>query len=87
METLNVLSKFNGKRLENIPAIQHNNLFKRIRDNFHFELFLKGSGAEPSSGPTKRDSAPASPTPIVLGLTRGSSSALGSTGSSCSCAG
>lgn len=43
METLNVLSKFNGKRLDNIPLIQHNNLFRRIRDNFHFELFLKGS--------------------------------------------
>jgi len=43
VETLNVLGKFNGKRLDNYPAIQHNNLFKRIRDNFHFELFLKGS--------------------------------------------
>ena len=43
METLNVLNKFAGKRLDNYPAIQHNNLFKRIRDNFHFELFLKGS--------------------------------------------
>jgi len=43
VETLNVLSKFNGKRLDNIPQIQHNNLFRRIRDNFHFELFLKGN--------------------------------------------
>jgi hypothetical protein len=43
VETLNVLNKFAGKRLDNYPAIQHNNLFKRIRDNFHFELFLKGS--------------------------------------------
>jgi hypothetical protein len=43
VETLNVLGKFNGRRLDNFPAIQHNNLFKRIRDNFHFELFLKGS--------------------------------------------
>jgi hypothetical protein len=43
VETLNVLSKYNGKRLDNFPPIQHNNLFKRIRDNFHFELFLKGS--------------------------------------------
>ena len=42
METLNVLGKFNGKRLDNFPALQHNNLFKRIRENFHFELFLKG---------------------------------------------
>lgn len=41
METLNVLEKFNGKRLDNFPALQHNNLFKRIRENFHFELFLK----------------------------------------------
>jgi hypothetical protein len=43
VETLNVLNKFAGKRLDNYPAIQHNNLFKRIRDNFHFELFFKGS--------------------------------------------
>ena len=43
METLNVLNKFAGKRLDNFPAIQHNNLFKRIRDNFHFELFFKGN--------------------------------------------
>jgi len=43
VETLNVLNKFAGKRLDNFPAIQHNNLFKRIRDNFHFELFLKGN--------------------------------------------
>jgi hypothetical protein len=42
VETLNVLGKFNGKRLDNFPALQHNNLFKRIRENFHFELFLKG---------------------------------------------
>lgn len=42
VETLNVLGKFSGKRLEGIPAIQHNNLFKRIRENFHLELFLKG---------------------------------------------
>lgn len=43
VETLNVLNKFAGKRLDNFPAIQHNNLFKRIRDNFHFELFFKGN--------------------------------------------
>ena len=43
METLNILNKFAGKRLDNFPAIQHNNLFKRIRDNFHFELFFKGN--------------------------------------------
>lgn len=43
METLNILNKFAGKRLDNYPAIQHNNLFKRIRDNFHFELFFKGN--------------------------------------------
>jgi len=43
VETLQVLNKFNGRRLDNYPPIQHNNLFKRIRDNFHFELFLKGS--------------------------------------------
>ena len=42
METLNVLGKYNGKRLDNFPAIQHNNLFKRIRENFHLEMFLKG---------------------------------------------
>jgi hypothetical protein len=42
VETLNVLGKFSGKRLENIPAIQHNNLFKRVRENFNTELFLKG---------------------------------------------
>ncbi len=41
METLNVFNKFNGKRLNNFPQIHYNNLFKRIRDNFHFELFLK----------------------------------------------
>jgi hypothetical protein len=43
VEILSVLSKFNGQRLDNFPPIQHNNLFKRIRDNFHFELFLKGN--------------------------------------------
>ena len=43
METLQILNKFNGRRLDNFPQIQHNNLFKRIRDNFHFELFLKGT--------------------------------------------
>jgi len=43
VETLQVLNKFNGRRLDNFPPIQHNNLFKRIRDNFHFELFLKGT--------------------------------------------
>jgi hypothetical protein len=43
VETLNVLNQFAGKRLDNFPAIQHNNLFKRIRDNFHFELFFKGN--------------------------------------------
>ncbi len=42
METLNILGKFGNRRLENLPAIQHNNLFKRIRENFHLELFLKG---------------------------------------------
>jgi len=42
VETLSILGKFGGKRLENVPAIQHNNLFKRIRENFHLELFLKG---------------------------------------------
>ncbi len=42
METLNILGKFSGKRLDNFPAIQHTNLFKRIRENFHIELFLKG---------------------------------------------
>ena len=42
VETLNILGKFSGKRLDNIPTIQHNNLFKRIRENFHIELFLKG---------------------------------------------
>lgn len=42
METLNVLGKFNGKRLDNVPAIQYNNLFRRLRENFHLELFLKG---------------------------------------------
>ncbi len=42
METLNILGKFNGKRLDNFPALQHSNFFKRIRENFHFELFLKG---------------------------------------------
>ncbi|MBN2346370.1 MAG: hypothetical protein JXO51_08250 [Candidatus Aminicenantes bacterium] len=42
METLNVLSKFGQRRLDNFPQIQHNNLFKRIRENFHYELFLKG---------------------------------------------
>jgi len=41
VETLNVLGKYNGRRLENFPAIQHNNLFKRIRENFHLELFLR----------------------------------------------
>ena len=43
VETLQVLNKFNGRSLDNYPQIQLNNLFKRIRDNFHFELFLKGS--------------------------------------------
>ncbi len=42
METLNILGKFSGKRLDNFPTIQHTNLFKRIRENFHIELFLKG---------------------------------------------
>jgi hypothetical protein len=42
VETLNILGKFNGKRLDNVPAIQHNNLFKRIRENVHLELYLKG---------------------------------------------
>ena len=43
METLNVLGKFGGGRLENVPAIQHSNLFRRVRENFHFELFLRGA--------------------------------------------
>jgi len=43
VETLQVLNKFGGQRLDNFPSIQHNNLFKRIRDSFHFELFLKGT--------------------------------------------
>lgn len=42
METLNILGRFNGKRLGGVPVIQHNNLFKRIRENLHLELFLKG---------------------------------------------
>jgi hypothetical protein len=42
VEILNVLKKFNGQRLDNFPEIHHSNLFKRIRDNFHLELFLKG---------------------------------------------
>jgi hypothetical protein len=43
VEILNVLKKFNGRRLDNFPVIHHNNLFKRIRENFHLELFLKGN--------------------------------------------
>ena len=43
MEILNVLKKFNGRRLDNFPEIYHSNLFKRIRENFHLELFLKGN--------------------------------------------
>jgi hypothetical protein len=43
VEILNVLKKFNGRRLENFPEIHHNNLFKKIRENFHLELFLKGN--------------------------------------------
>jgi hypothetical protein len=43
VEILNVLKKFNGRRLDNFPEIHHSNLFRRIRENFHLELFLKGS--------------------------------------------
>jgi hypothetical protein len=43
VEILNVLNKFNSQRLDNFPEIHHSNLFKRIKDNFHFELFLKGN--------------------------------------------
>jgi len=43
VEILNILNKFNGRRLDNFPEIHHSNLFKRIRENFHVELFLKGN--------------------------------------------
>jgi len=43
VEILNVLKKFNDRRLDNLPEIHHNNLFKRIRENFHLELFLRGN--------------------------------------------
>jgi hypothetical protein len=43
VEILNVLKKFNGRRLDNFPEIHHSNLFRRIRENFHLELFLKGN--------------------------------------------
>jgi hypothetical protein len=43
VEILNILNKFNGRRLDNYPQIHHNNLFRRIRENFHIELYLKGN--------------------------------------------
>jgi len=42
METLNTFRMFHGERMSNYPSLNHTTLFKRITDNFHYELLLKG---------------------------------------------